>query len=161
MLIEGLELALAVIGAALLWRSTVTARFRNFATSVFLICYVPLFCIYPVIGRWLAGGAISIDARVGDKLQDPAVYLIYQGYNLIILAGCLVSSVLSPVAPSNTHETPDRKSIYAYGLFAGLCLGAFLYVYSTGLSIADLLIASRFEWFLNDNYSSLLSVVAS
>ena len=37
----------------------------------------------------------------------------------------------------------------------------YLYVYSTGLPLGELLIADRFSWFLNPNYSSFASVVSS
>ena len=46
-------------------------------------------------------------------------------------------------------------------LLVTLGFGIHLYIYSTGLSVSELLIASRFEWFLNSNYSSPLSVIAS
>lgn len=160
MLIEGLELSSAIVGCVILWRTTVIERFRGFASSMFLLCYVPLFCVYPVIARWLAGGAISIDRRVSEILQDPDIYLIYQGYNAVILAGCLMLSVLSH-APLGRVNARGIRPLPCYSLFVALCLGIFLYIYSTGLSVAELLIASRFEWFLNDNYSSLMSVFAS
>ena len=103
MMIEGLELSLAIVGCVILWRATITERFRGFASSIFLLCYVPLFCVYPVIARWLVGGAISIKRGTSDTFQDPHVYIIYLGYNAFILAGCLLLSAM-PLAP-------DRKSV--------------------------------------------------
>lgn len=161
MLIESLELLSAVVGCAILWRATITERFRRFASSLFLLCYVPLFCIYPVLGRWLVGGAISVDVGNGESINDPYAYLVYQGYSAVILAGCLILSAI-PLSSLKQKKNIILKSRWSlHCLFAGLCLGIFLYVYSTGLSVVELLIASRFEWFLNDNYSSLLSVIAS
>lgn len=161
MVIQGLELFSAAVGSVILWRVTVTQRFSRFATGVFLMCYVPLFCMYPVIGRWLAGGAQSISPRINDILIDPKVYFIYQAYNFLILAGCLLLAVISPVPHRRSRKTPALLSLRTYGLLLGLFLGVFLYVYSTGLSIVDLLIASRFEWFISDQYSPFLSVLGS
>ena len=162
--IEAIELASALLGTALLWRNLVQWRFRNFATSVFLLCYVPLFCVYPLIGRLLSNGAISIDTRNAETLADPSIYYVYQTYNLLILIGFLIvtfaskpRAVLRGVAHSARFSPPFPTA----WLLACLGLGIYLYVYSTGLSVTELLTASRFEWFLNDNYSSLLSVVAS
>jgi hypothetical protein len=42
-----------------------------------------------------------------------------------------------------------------------LLTGVYLYVYSTGLSIFELLVADRFTWFESADYSSFYSVVAS
>lgn len=164
MIIELIELASAVLGCALLWSNAVRSRFRNFATSVFLLCYVPLFCVYPVIGRLLADGAISIDTRSNVTLTDPHVYYVYQAYNLLILIGCLIVTLASPsrAEPGPTsHRARHRPPFPTAWLLASLVLGICLYVYSTGLSVSELLVATRFEWFLNDNYSPLLSVVAS
>ncbi len=159
-MIEALELLSFAVGSVLVWRAVVTQRFRNFATSVFLMCYVPLFSMYPVIGRWLAGGAISINARISDRINDPNVYFIYQFYNYIILVGFLILVGLTPAANVASKRYSPCLSFRTNGLFVGLFLGVFLYVYSTGLSIVDLLIASRFEWFLNDNFSPFFSVLA-
>lgn len=164
MVIETIELVSAAFGCALVWRNIFQWRFRNFATSVFLLFYVPLFCVYPVIGRLLSDGAISIDTGSNATLVDPYIYYIYQSYNVLILFGCLIVTLISPprpeprVAVDITHLRPSFPAVW---LLMCLGLGVFLYVYSTGLSVVELLIATRFEWFLNDNYSSLLSVVAS
>lgn len=161
MLIEILELVSVAVASLLLWQATVIHKFRNFATSVFLMCYVPLFCMYPIVGRWLAGGAQSISSRIGDTLNDPNVYLIYQGYNFIILAGCLILVLMPPVAHVSAKKNLIDFRLPTYGLLLGLFFGIFLYVYSTGLSVADLLIAPRFEWFISDKYSPFLSVLGS
>lgn len=164
MVIETIELVSAAFGCALVWRNAVRWRFRNFATSVFLLCYVPLFCVYPVIGRLLSDGAISIDTRSNATLTDPYIYYIYQAYNILILVGCLIVTFISPphseprAVVDLTRHRPPFSTVW---LLMCMGLGIYLYVYSTGLSVSELLIASRFEWFLNDNYSSLLSVVAS
>jgi hypothetical protein len=42
-----------------------------------------------------------------------------------------------------------------------LLIGIYLYVYSTGLSVFELLVADRFTWFENSTYSPFYSVVAS
>lgn len=112
----------------------------------------------------LANGAISIDSHRAEALTDVQVYYIYQAYNFTILIGCfLLSSIAKPrtAQPSRQRPSWDRSSFSAGALLACLVIGVFLYLYSTGLSVSELLVASRFEWFLDANYSPLLSVVAS
>jgi hypothetical protein len=162
--IEAVELATAALGSALLWHHNIRLRFRHFATSVFLLCYVPLFCVYPVVGRVLSEGAISIDTRINSTLTDPSIYYVYQSYIILILLGCLLVTVNSPRLSKirlASSTGVDRVLISTTWLFFAMAFGIYLYVYSTGLSIVELFIASRFEWFLSENYSSLLSVVAS
>ncbi|WP_422097891.1 hypothetical protein [Variovorax sp.] len=165
MLIGFIEALMAFFGCALLWQNAIQKRFRNFASSVFLLCYVPLFCIYPVIGRMLAEGAISVDSRRIDAISDPFVYIIFQAYNFIILIGIYFST--SKPIPSPTEigagsmEKWQRSHSLSLFIFSLLALGVFLYVDSTGLSIGELLVASRFEWFQNEAYSSTLTVISS
>lgn len=164
MFIETIEIASAAFGCTLLWRNLAQWRFRNFATSVFLLCYVPLFCVYPLIGRLLSDGAISIDTRNAATLTDPHIYYVYQTYNLLILTGCLIVTLISkPQIDPRAEAQPKRyrSPFPPVWLLACMGLGIYLYVYSTGLSVLELLTASRFEWFLNENYSSLMSVIAS
>lgn len=154
----------AALGCVLLWVNAVRWRFRNFATSVFLLCYVPLFCVYPIIGRLLSGGAISIEAQNSFTFTDPQIYYIYQIYITLILTGCVVLTLISmPRANPGPTSAPVNCSppFPLIWLLVTLGFGIHLYIYSTGLSVSELLIASRFEWFLNSNYSSPLSVIAS
>lgn len=164
MVIEAIEIGSAALGCALLWRNAIQWRFRNFASSVFLLCYVPLFCLYPVMARVLVNGALSIDSQSGTALQDARIYYIYQAYNLTIVIGCLLLSAIDRPRDllRRREEQPwSRSPFVAVALLTTISVGTYLYVYSTGLSVAELLIASRFEWFLSDDYSSLLSVVSS
>lgn len=164
MVIETIEIITATIGAALVWQHAIKWRFKNYATSVFLLCYVPLFCVYPVIGRLLSDGAISIDTRINATLADQYIYYVYQAYNIFFLFGCFITTLISPPrAVIRAMQEPVRHHALfsTVGLLVCIMLGIYLYVYSTGLSVSELLIATRFEWFLNDNYSPLLSVVAS
>jgi hypothetical protein len=161
-MIEVVEIGAAFLGSYLLLREVFFQRFTNYITTIFLLCYVPLFCVYPVIARLVVGGAISVHATNNVVLDDNYAYLVYQLANYGILGMCLLLQKSRPLRTALNHPEPLAESVYdAPALVLMLCVGVFLYVYSTGLSVAELLVASRFEWFQNENYSSLFSVVAS
>lgn len=160
-----LEIFTALLGGRLLFLEAVRNRFNNFATSTFLICFVPLFCVYPVIARLAVGGAYSV--RPGDNIviDDPFVYLVYQVFCLGVLLSVSISrrraklSQPMPVAPTDARY--QLGSLATASSVAIIFLGIYLYVYSTGFSVSELISASRFEWFKNANYSPVVYVVSS
>lgn len=157
-----LELFTAVVGIRLLFVEAVRNRFHNYATSVFLTCFVPLFCIYPVIARLAVGGAYSVQPGDNLVIDDPAIYVIYQCFCL----GMLLAVFLSPRRQAET-PLPDWRDKYRTTVIEQLMMvavvsaGVFLYVRSTGLSATELISASRFEWFNNATYSPATFVVSS
>lgn len=162
-MIETLEIGATFLGSYLLLREVFIQRFANFITTIFLFCYVPLFCVYPVVARLVAGGAISIHTNGSGVLDDVNAYLVYQLANYGMLVMCLLLQQWDSRQPA-PNSSPKPQNVGAYevpALVLMLCVGVFLYVQSTGLSVAELLVASRFEWFLNEDYSSFFAVVAS
>jgi hypothetical protein len=160
-----LEIFTALIGIRLLYMEAVQNRFTNYATSIFLTCFVPLFCVYPVIARLAVGGAYSIRAGDIQVIDDPFVYLVYQIFCLGLLASVFVAG-----AKSKNHRPKPMvgwQKKYKLGpievamLLGILFLGIYLYVYSTGFSVSELLSASRFEWFKNPDYSPVAYVISS
>ena len=160
-----LEIFTALAGSRLLFLEAIKNRFHNFATSTFLLCFVPLLCIYPVIARIAVGGAYSV--RPGDLqvIDDPFVYLVYQMFCLGILLSVFISQrnynrrKSSPVKLRNQNYKMGTLAIAAF--IAIIFGGVYLYVYSTGFSAAYLISATRFEWFKNANYSPVAYVISS
>lgn len=162
-MIEILEIIGALLGSYLLLREVFFHRFANYMTAIFLFCYVPLLCIQPIIARLFVGGAISIrDGSSNVVLNDINAYLVFQLLNFGILGMCLLLQEDRSLRTVITQPEQQTDGVYnPMSLVLMLSVGVFLYVYSTGLSVAELLVASRFEWFQNKNYSSLFSVIAS
>jgi hypothetical protein len=155
------EFFTAFFGCSLLYRNIISLQFANFGTSIFLVCYVPLFCVYPLVGRFLSGGAISVDTRVNQVLTDPLIYCIYQSYCIILLIGCHLVANKRPVACEFSNEKKSCYSSAPVMLLFLLLVGVYLFYYSTGLSVIDLIFVTRFEWFLHKDYSVLLSVLST
>lgn len=157
-----LELLTALVGLRLAYVEIVENKFRNYATSVFIACFVPLFCIYPMIGRILIGGATSVRPGDGTIFDQPAVYFIYHLYCWSIL---LVLFLTSRSIVNRPIDGWQQKYLMtsAENIFLAFCvaLGGYLYVSSTGLSFSELIRASRFEWFNNDDYSSIQFVIST
>lgn len=160
-----LEIFTAFFGGRLLFLEAVRNRFSNFATSTFLICFVPLFCIYPVVARLAVGGAYSVRPGDNQVIEDPFVYLIYQVFCLGVLLSVFLGrkkinkSQPMPAAPGRARFQIGPLAIASF--IAILFIGVYLYVYSTGFSVGELITASRFEWFRNQNYSPVAYVVSS
>lgn len=162
-MIWGLESVSLLLGLLLFYVEVFKLRFKNFIPSMFLLLYVPLFCISPFLYHILIGGALTIDRKVqGLIFTDARIYFIYHLYNIFLLLSFLVVSKL--FNSYNEHKqivfikTNLQQRIIFFLL---LILGLYLYVSSTGLSVFELLVADRFIWFESANYSSFYSVVAS
>ena len=144
------------MGISLIVREVLFGKFSNFFTSIFLICFVPLFCLYPVIARYAVGGALPVESTLPSPLDDPYSYAVYQLCCQCIIVPCILinrkksQKIVDAIYRDDSQLSP--KSIYI--LLAILSIGIYLYIYSTGLSASELLVASRFSWFNNSNYSS-------
>lgn len=158
-----LEFTSLVLGLFLFRIEVLKLKCKNFIPSIFLLLYVPLFCVSPLLYHFLTGGAYTIDKKVeGTIFTDPAIYAIYQLYNIPMLICFFMASVYF-----NKRQVPKQilslstNSQQSIIFFILLFTGVYLYIYSTGLSPFELLVADRFAWFENPNYSSFYSVVAS
>ncbi len=162
-MLTALELVTAIAGIMLLHEEMFKKKFLNYATTIFLLCFVPLFCVYPVIARLVVGGAYSIRPGDDQVIDDPSVYLIYQFFCL----GVLIMTFATRSKASLDRPWPNWRVKYEanpmeLAALVGLVgLGVYLYVYSTGFSVRELILASRFEWFNNLNYSPVAYVVSS
>ncbi|NQV77613.1 MAG: hypothetical protein HQ490_04580 [Lutibacter sp.] len=158
-----LEIISCFLGISVLWVEIFKLKCKNIVTSIFIACYVPLFCIFPLVARAFIGGATSINKINGGIFIDSSVYIIFQLYNLLLLVCLIMLYSIARKKKKNRFEQSNVQSYEKYTgwLFALIILGVYLYIQSTGLSIIDLLIASRFEWFSNPNYSSFWAVIAS
>jgi hypothetical protein len=162
-LIWVLEIISFVLGIVLFCIELLKLKFKNFIPSMFLLVYVPLFCLSPLLYHFLTGGAITIDRKFeGFVFTDPRIYAIYHLYNISLLVCFFVASEFfnkfkEPKQIFTSTTTLRQRIIF----FILLIIGTYLYVYSTGLSVFELLVADRFIWFENASYSSFYSVVAS
>lgn len=157
-----LELFTAAFGCVVLWLEAWKNQSRNYVTSVFLACFVPLLCIYPVIARLFVGGALSVVPGSLVVISGYETYLIFQLFTVTILATIFLSRRKSPVQPELNWREKYQAEPWEIGtLFAAITLGVILFVRSTGFSALDLISASRFEWFNNASYSPTTFVIST
>lgn len=158
-LVTMLEFCAVLLGVFLLRRELVVRNSQNFMTAVFMLCYVPLFCVYPLISRILVGGATSVNRYQPGVIADLESYIVYQSANLGLLAMILLAGrgAGKPPVPVALHQ--QWAGVVNY-LAALVCIGIYLGVYATGLSVSDLFAAGRFTWFHHKQYSPLLSLIS-
>jgi hypothetical protein len=159
-----LEIISLILGIILFSLEVVILKCKNFVPSVFLLLYVPLFSITPLIYHFITNGALSINKKVeGVVFSEPKIYVIYHLYNITLLICFLFSSIFFNKYRRESHQTSSHSSTsqQRFVYFLVLLMGVYLYVSSTGLSIFELLVADRFTWFNNPGYSPFFSVVAS
>jgi hypothetical protein len=158
-----LEIISIVFGIILFRVEVLKLRCKNFIPAMFLILYVPLFCVTPLLYHFLTNGAMTIDHKFeGLVFTDPRIYAIYHLYNITLLICFLVASVFFNSYREQKKNIPSTTTLKQRIIFLFLLVtGIYLYVYSTGLSVFELLVADRFTWFENSTYSPFYSVVAS
>lgn len=156
-----LEVGGALFGGGLFYRELISKKFVNFWTAVFLLCYVPLYCLYPLFARFFVGGALSINKYQPGLIENANAYLVYQLANYgILLVVWLVRARFDDGA-MRVFTPKEVKRFDVHYLVVILCVGVYLNIHSTGLTMGELLVADRFAWFSNENYSPLLSVIST
>lgn len=163
MLLLFLELLTAMLGAVILYVEVIKNRFLNYATSIFLLGFVPLLCIYPVIARLAVGGAYTIRRGSDEVITDPWVYVCYQTFCLALLVA-MIATRKDKITDRPLVGWRDKFRLDPVELacFVGLVgLGVAMYVYSTGYGVIDLINASRFEYFNNPDYSPAAFVIST
>jgi len=158
-----LELLTAVAGLALLYQEAVRNRFVNYATSMFLLAFVPLLCVYPAIAGVFVGGAYSVSPNRDMVIGDPWVYVLYQIFCLTILIVSYLTMRrqvvdLPYIGWQRKYQGDPVEVLVLTGLIG---LGVALFVRSTGYSFSELLSASRFEWFDDPNFSSVTLLIST
>lgn len=158
-----LEIFTAIFALMVSYQEIYRKRFHDFATSVFLCCFTPLMCIYPIVARLVVGGAYNITPPAEDIISNTYVYFIYQSCCLIVITGILISGNTNNYVKTDINwELKLRVSAFEiYTISFILLMGLYLYIASTGMSAIDLIQASRFEWFNNQNYSPFYFVIST
>lgn len=154
-----------ILCSIILYREVVSRHFRNFATSVFFIVYAIVYIVEPLILHIVFGGARSIVAGSARQFNNPAVYYLFHAYGIGLLLTSLVINrsrksyiMIRPVGPkSNMNGSADQTNYLAILIIAG----ALLFLYSTGMNLSELFIASRFSWFDSDGFSIFWMTVSS
>ncbi len=157
-----LALSLFIIGIALRTQMRVKAR-GSPCTFLWGVLFLILLVISPLLLNLTVGYATGIR---GDPIRDETVYVIYSVTIFITaityyVVGTLTTFRRRPRRKPAGKERSDRDrhqvEHFIY-LATGLAtvLGLSIFVLGTGLSLSELVSASRFEWFKYDTVRSLL-----
>lgn len=136
-------------------------RLRYPILYFFNILFLLLFILVPLIVESL-GGAQTVRWHQSHLINQPYVISIYALYVLVFSATCLLlvsSARTKPVAPAGLSDAPYPEAFhrqYSFVLVLVVAFGLMVYVAGTGMSIRQLLVASRFSWLDNPGGDGLL-----
>lgn len=143
----------AVLCGAILYKEILVRDCRNLASTIFFAVYAVVYILEPMVLHIFFGGAISIVNGSDHHFDDDLVYFVFNIIGLTLLSfGAVISAYRKDIARSATTAIkPELSDLTGY-LSALIILGLALFVYATDTNFLDLLQASRFAWFGNDNF---------
>lgn len=152
-----------VLCSAILYREIVRLQFRNLATSFFVLVYSIVYVLEPLVLHLFYGGARSIVRDVPTFFDDPYVYYLFSAYGISLLVACLLfgrtstAETLEPLPEGENRSTEGGSAWLALLII----LGVLMFLWSTGMTIPELLVASRFAWVEAGGYSVVGMTVSS
>lgn len=175
LLVLAIYFLLLVMGVGVLFIEIVRNQCRNLIACVFFFALVVLLVAVPIAIHIAFGGAQTIVTEMGHVHDDVRVYLIYALCIFSVLASQLlisVSRVENHVRPTHARlgrqlplgSTPGGKFrsdwilLMAYASVMGFAW--YLYVRASGMGLFELMAASRFAWFAEQNHSLITGVFA-
>lgn len=160
-MIVALLLVQAVLCLQILQRELLQRRFRNFASSIFYSVYMLLYIVVPLVLHTCFDGARSIVAGNTELFRDDTVYIVFNLIGITLLgSGLLLGGGAQPAAPV-VHQIDFNGGRVANMIGLLIVLGLVLFVYSTGSTVAELLVASRFSWMESDDFQSGYIVIST
>ena len=144
----------------ILYKELVLNKFRYLASSIFFTVYLLLFVLVPLLMQLFYGGARSIIAGKDNLILNVDVYIIYNLLGLSLLTTSLL------IVYSRKVTQPKYNGVRFYPTLTNkvggiIIFGLFIFIYSTGLSLAELFSISRFGWMETNDYSVGLSVLST
>lgn len=120
-------------------------------TLIVYMSFAFLFVIIPTINSFLFETSIG----VREPITDPAVYYFYIIDVLLILVTFFIFQITFTFKTSEISRyqkviTSNRAGMLLVSL---TCLGPSLIVYGMGMSVAQIMVASRFEWFSSPSFN--------
>lgn len=150
MVVAGLVMLL-LSSLFLLLNEVIVKRCRDLATAIFLGLYTLLFVLVPLVLHVFFDGARSIVDGNEGFFQDEFVYHVLNLYGFVLLGSIAFFSYMDRGFTKTSFENDREKSILVCPLSCALLVGFLIFLYSTGMSIEELLVASRFSWFQNSS----------
>ena len=149
----------ALLCSMLLYNEFVLRRGANLATCLFYLVYSIVYVLVPIILHLMFGGARSIVSGQANLFHDSEVYVFFNICGITLLLCSLLISILRK--SHLPRATRSRYPLaYDHAVAALIILGLFVFIYSSQLTFADLLVASRFAWTTDDPTFVALGVLA-
>jgi hypothetical protein len=155
------QLAICV---AILWKELLVNKCRRVATSTFFCFYLIVYIIEPLVIHVFYDGPRSIIRDSGAVISDEYVFFVFNmlGISLLTAAWLLSRTTLRAQPMAQAGPAIDERLLRVKNPLGVLVpAGFWLFYKSTGLSIGELLIASRFAWFESTGYNALQAVAAA
>jgi hypothetical protein len=149
---------------SIVWKELVVNKFRRIATSTFFLFYLILYIVEPIVIHLFYGGPRSIIRDASIVVQDDYVFFVFNilGISLLMFAWLMSRTTVnlrSPVAAASEIGAGLLSIKNPVGLL--IPLGFYLFYKSTGLSLGELFVASRFAWFESASYNPLQAVAGA
>ena len=144
MIIAGLIFQ-AVICLVLLINEVLLKKFKNFASTFFLILYFLLFVVEPLLLHTAFGGARSIVRDMPYLFKEDLIYHFLNVYGIMLLISFSIISSIKQKTLRKDNLLLSKFTVNSLGLL--LVFGYFVFLYSTGMTVAELFVSSRFGWF--------------
>ena len=164
-----LILALVILIAGLFAQMRERVRYSP-CTFIWGVLFLLLFIVFPLVLNLFFGYGLSIR---GDLLTDEAGYIVY-GLAILFFSLVYTCSVFLGQGAHSHREVACRPPLHSRSAWQAanpmekrvftLCgilvpLGLLIYVRGTGLSLAELMVASRFEWFARETASGFFLIL--
>lgn len=147
------QLALCLV---IIQKEVIREKFQNFASSIFFLAYTVVYVLEPLVLHTFFEGAHSIDAGMLTLFTDERLYYIVNAYGLTLLLAYLLVGREKPstqvMGPRSIARDRGLSGSTNY-LGALIIVGAFMFIYATGMSLSELIYASRFQWFAESSFS--------
>jgi hypothetical protein len=144
MIIAGL-IVQAIICFILLVDEILLKKFKNFASSIFLLIYFILFIVVPLLLHTFFEGARSIVRDSEFLFREELIYHILNVYGILLLVSFFVMSLIK--YDNSRLEELSISKVFINSLALLIIAGYFIFLYSTGMSVNELFISPRFSWF--------------
>ena len=142
-----------------------TKQLRRPILYFFNIFFLLLFILVPLIVEAL-GGAQTIRWNLNYLINQANVLSIYAMYTLVFSATSLIlvsSARTRRFIPTERDHAPYLTTIhaqYSFFLLLVVAFGMMVYIAGSGMSLKQLLVASRFGWLDNSDSNGLLVLLS-
>lgn len=155
---------ISLLAILIAYREVISKQMRNYATSMFILMYLIMFCFVPFILHGFFGGAQRLNTNLENVHFFTEQYHIINVYGLLILLPMICISYLEKVDCGITHSDLKKRigfnKLFKIAVFLMPPFGLFVFVSSTGMSLGEIILGGRFSWYGNNTANLFLIAIS-